>query len=97
MALSCFDPVPVGLNPLPEHGERLFKRAAEIGELVEVCSVHPTGIEMPPDKTVALRASQRIGQHLVRDAIQAFVKVLVATASGRQLAQQVESPAPADQ
>ena len=97
MALSRFDPVPIGLNPLPERGERLFKRAAEIGELVEVCSVHPTGIELPPDKTVALRAPQRIGEHLVRDAIQAFVKVLVATTSSRQLGQHVKSPAPAHQ
>jgi len=46
-ALSRFDLVPVGLNPAPERGERLFERAAETGELVEVGRARPSGVELP--------------------------------------------------
>jgi hypothetical protein len=54
----------MGVNPSPERGERLVKGSAEVGEFVEVCSLHPPGIEMAPDETVALSAAQRLGEHL---------------------------------
>jgi len=96
-ALRRFDLVPVGVDPPPEPGERLFKGSAEICEFVEICRVRPTGIEMPPDEAVALGASQRFGKDFVRDASQAFMKILVAPTPRRQLGQHHQRPAPTDQ
>ena len=64
IALSCFDLLPMGVNPPPERGERLVKGSTKVGEFVEVCRLHPPGIQMPPDQTVALSAPQRLGEHL---------------------------------
>jgi len=87
IALSCFDQLPVGVGPPPERGERLIERPAEIGELVQGCRAHSPGIEMPPDEAVALGASQRVGEHLVRDAIQYVMEILEAETPGSQLSE----------
>src|ERR1035441_604897 len=72
-------------------------RSAEVGELVEGCSAHSPRIEMPPDEAIALGASQRVGEHLVRDAIQGVMEVLVAEPPSIQLSEHHQSPASADQ
>src|ERR1017187_1613250 len=52
---------------------------------------------MPPNEAVALGASQRVGEHLVRDAIQGVMEVLVAEPPSMQLSEHHQSPASADQ
>jgi hypothetical protein len=96
IALSCFDQLPVGVDPPPERSERLINRPAKIGELVEGCTAHSAGIEMPPDEAVALGASQRVGEHLGRDAIQYVTEILEAQTPSSQLSEHDQSPAPAE-
>src|ERR1700735_3150923 len=97
VALSRFDHVPVSLDPPSERAKRLLKRSAEIGQHVQGCGVHSSCIDVPPDEAVALGASQRVREYLVRDAVQGTVEVLVAAASSGQLGEQHQSPAAADQ
>ena len=52
---------------------------------------------MPPDQAVALGASQRVGEHLVRDAIHDVMEVLLAQPPISQLSEHHQSPASADQ
>jgi hypothetical protein len=52
---------------------------------------------MPPDEAVAFGATQRVGKHLVRDAIHDVMEVLVAEAPSSQFSEHHQSPASTDQ
>ena len=47
--------------------------------------------------TVTLRPPQGLGQHLVGDAVERVVKVLIATTAHRKLVERGESPTPSYQ
>jgi hypothetical protein len=61
----------------PRPGLRL-EGAAEVGQLVEGGALNPIGVEMAGDPPITLWSAQRVGQHLVGDAVEPVVEVLVA-------------------
>ena len=77
--------LPVGNSPLGHCFERRVEGPAELGQLVQRGRLHPAGIEVAPDKPVALGPAKCVGQHLVRDTVQAIVEVLVSTAAVAEL------------
>ncbi len=81
MATGRFDHLPVALRPLGHRRQRQVERAAEASELIERGRLDATIVEVAGNETVAFCSTERIGQHLVRDAIQRIVEILVSTTS----------------
>lgn len=65
---------------------------AQSGQLVEGGRLDVLGIEVASDQAVTFRAPERLGQHLVGDALDAIVEILVATAPVDELYEYRESP-----
>jgi hypothetical protein len=75
---SPFDLRPVGIGPSFEHSERLAEGPAKFGELAKGGRLDPTGVEMTHNQAVTFSPLERVGQHLVGNAVQRVVEVLVA-------------------
>ncbi len=80
-AAGRFDRLPVALRPLGHRSQRPVELAAKVSELIQRGRLDPPTVEMPGNEPVAFRSAKRLGQHLVRDAIQGIVEVLVTAAS----------------
>jgi hypothetical protein len=86
------DRPPVGVGPLSHRSERYVEGTAEVGQLIEGGSFDSAGIEMASDESVTLGPAKRVSQHLVGDAVEGVVEVLVSEATARKLSQYRESP-----
>ncbi len=80
-ATGRFDHLPVALRPIGHRGQRHVKRAAQVSELIQRGRLNPITVQVASNESVAFCSAERLGQYLVRDAIQGIVEVLVATAS----------------
>ena len=64
-----------------ERSQRLVEGLAEFGQVVEGGGLDPAGVEMTQNQAVAFSPSERVSEHLVRNAIERIVEVLVAAIS----------------
>ena len=80
-AAGRFDRLPVALRPLGHRHQQHVERAAEVSELIQRGRLDPPTVEVAGNEPVTFRSAKRLGQHLVRDAIQGIVEVLVTAAS----------------
>ena len=60
----------IGSTTMFERSERLVEGAAELGELIEGGRLDPTGVEMTHNQAVTFSPSERLGEHLVGNAVQ---------------------------
>lgn len=91
-AAGRFDRLPVALRPLGRRHQQHVERAAEVSELIQRGRLDPPTVEVAGNEPVAFRSAKRLGQHLVRDAIQGIVEVLVTAASLKEPGKHSERP-----
>jgi hypothetical protein len=81
IAARCLDSLPVGVNPFAHRLERSAKRLAELRYPVKRGGLNALAVEAASDESIALGTSKRLGEHLVRNAPEPIVKVLIAAPS----------------
>jgi hypothetical protein len=68
----------VAVDPALQCAKRLVERPAEVGEFVEGGRLDMARVETANDESVSFCPSERVGEDLVRDAVEGIVEVLVA-------------------